>query len=338
MDDVKIVDRELYSIFYYIPTLNLLPTNYEKEKEKIFKDKTYNPKFKYSKLRVANKIKDRLRNLKINLRDWNKIFFDRKKELIDYIKLLENIGTPAFVSLSDNLWKRPSIELVSKAHKLLNLSPDKSSMKYNYISAVKKISEYLKEKGYRWQIRERELVADAMTNYRRRTLYLNKNKKHEEACLKRLIVHEVDTHIARAENGGAKIYKLFFVGFPSYLRTEEGLAVYNEERMGVSTNNTWRHYAGRVIAIDLACKNSFSTVYNELLEFFPKETAWNLTVRAKRGLADTSRPGAYTKDSVYLDGYYTVKDFIRRGGSIKDLYLGKIGIEHVKAAKEMLMH
>ncbi len=70
-------------------------------------------------------------------------------------------------------------------------------------------------------------------------------------------------------------------------------------------------------------------MYTALCDYFDQEDAFTLTLRVKRGLGDTSKPGAFTKDYLYLDGYYHVKEYVRKGGSLHALYTGKIGIEHV---------
>lgn len=336
MDDVNKVDRELYLVSRYVPNLDLVPSNYDKEREKVLEDKTYNPKFRYDKMFFPEKLRTNLRNMRINLRKYNKLYLDKRRELINKIRLRDAIGTSMFFPISKEIWGVPSKELVNKAYRILELPSAKNSVKYSQISTVKKFLENLLMQGYNWQIREKDLVVGAVVSSSRKTLYINKNRRFDEVSVKRLIAHEISTHIARVENGKTKRRRLFLMGFPGYLKTEEGLAVYNEEKAKLLTNRVLKHYAGRVIAIDLACKNSFSTVYTELLEFFSKKTAWTLTMRAKRGLSDTARPGAYTKDLVYLDGYYKVKDFVNRGGDIKDLYLGRIGTEHVSIAKEML--
>ena len=148
-------------------------------------------------------------------------------------------------------------------------------------------------------------------------------------------MHEIGTHIKRAENAKEQKLKLFKIGFPYYLATEEGLAAYNEEIAGVHNNNILRQYAGRVIAVDLALKNAFNVVYTTLQQYFTDFEAFTITLRVKRGLKNTQQPGSYTKDHVYLKGLYAVKDFVRKGGNIKDLYIGKIGIEHVPLIKHM---
>ena len=68
---------------------------------------------------------------------------------------------------------------------------------------------------------------------------------------------------------------------------------------------------------------------------FDEEKSWRITLRAKRGLSDTSEPGGLTKDYLYLDGYYKVKKYIETGHDIKKLYVGKIAIEHVSLVDKM---
>jgi len=160
-------------------------------------------------------------------------------------------------------------------------------------------------------------------------LYIKKDAKFSPLIIKRLIAHEVGTHMVRAENGCQQPYTIFKRGFPGYMGTEEGLAVVNEELCGVLNNQTLKVYAGRVIAVYMALTCGFREIYNHLSKNFNKETAWKITLRAKRGLADTSKPGGLTKDYLYLDGYYKVKKYIENGNDINKLYIGKIGIEHI---------
>ncbi len=51
-----------------------------------------------------------------------------------------------------------------------------------------------------------------------------------------------------------------------------------------------------------------------------------MTVRVKRGLKDTSAPGGFIKDHVYLEGKRALEGFIAKGGNITPLYAGKIGL------------
>ena len=97
MTDAKKVDRDLYLISRHIPVLDFYPINYVKEKEKVFEDKTYNPKFRYNRVFIPDKVKSTLVNMKINLRKWNRLFLDKRKKLVNHIRLRETMGTPAFL-------------------------------------------------------------------------------------------------------------------------------------------------------------------------------------------------------------------------------------------------
>ena len=310
------------------------PINADIEKAKLMKDRLYDPILRYRKpLNNFDLIKKELQDMKTEPTIIGHLLKQKKKELINLVDLIKSVGTREFTHRAILQYGKPDVDLVRKARVLLNLETETHSVHYDSVSTIKKFLDVLLRHGFNWQVKKADIVVGASFNVTRKTIYINKNKLFSENDIKRLIVHEIGTHITRAENGKNQHYKLFYVGFPNYLITEEGLAVYNEEKAGLLTNNILKTYAGRVIAVDLALKNSFSTTYNSLLEFFSKEEAWILTLRAKRGLIDTSKAGACPKDYLYLAGLYKVKEFVRKGGSIKDLYIGKIGTEHVPLLK-----
>ena len=60
--------------------------------------------------------------------------------------------------------------------------------------------------------------------------------------------------------------------------------------------------------------------------------SWNLCSRIKRGLKDTSKQGAFTKDSIYYPGSLKVKEFLKLN-PLKDLYYGKIPVNLVNEVK-----
>jgi len=89
-----------------------------------------------------------------------------------------------------------------------------------------------------------------------------------------------------------------------------------------------KSYAARVLAVETALNKSFRETYKFLEGLFDKEKAWDLAVRVKRGIKDTSKPGAFTKDIIYLKGFYEVNDFIKNQSGLHLLHYGKIGIQH----------
>jgi uncharacterized protein (TIGR02421 family) len=338
LEDYHKIDNELFYFFKKIFAYPR-PINTHLENKKLMKDRSYNPQLRYEKYQPnLAQIKEKLEQIKIKKVGFGEILSKKRDELMDHCNLLMSIGTKSFTDYSINLYGKPSKELIKKSYKLMEMDTTQNGdvTKFNTVSSIKKILDSLLGYGFKWQVKALDMVVGARFNLSKRVLYINKNRKFSDDDLKRLIVHEIGTHIARAENGKKQKYAIFSYGLPNYLETEEGLAVYNEKINNLLTNTNLKHYAGRVIAVDLALENSFSVTYNELLQYFNKEFAWNLALRAKRGLIDTSKKGGFTKDYVYLKGYYMIKDFVEKGGNVKDLYVGKIGIEHLPIIKELL--
>ncbi len=331
--DEKRFDSNLYLLHKRIKFSLPQPLNLAQEQAKVFRDEHYEPHFFYQRLLLPlRSVKEELAEMTTNRSGFGNLLMRRRNELIKRAELLEAVGMLPFARRSQELYGKPDRSLVLRARKILELPPEDNSGECSSLTTVKKFLDSLLLYGLQWKVREKEMIAGATFNAETKTLLINKHRKFSDDDLKRLIVHEIGTHIMRAERAKLQKHRLFLIGFPSYLRTEEGLAVYNEERAGLLDNRTLRKYAGRVVAVDLALRSSFSVAYQYLRDFFSREDAWTLALRAKRGMGDTSKPGAFTKDYLYLDGYYKVKEFAKRNDVAK-LYVGKIGVEHVPLLK-----
>lgn len=130
--------------------------------------------------------------------------------------------------------------------------------------------------------------------------------------LKRLLVHEIGTHVFRSVNGDLQPLKLLRFGLYSYMLTEEGLANYHEAYYGVQSAADQRRYALRVIAAHLSLNQSFYEVFRELAQHTNLDEAFDIVARAKRGFTDTSLPGCHVKDKVYFDGFRQVSAHLER--------------------------
>ena len=95
-------------------------------------------------------------------------------------------------------------------------------------------------------------------NIRTKNIFINQDYVFTKESLKRLIAHEIESHIYRYENGVRQPYLIFAKGLSKEtLKTEEGLAVYVEEKKKINTDLQLKNYAGRVVAINLALKKNF---------------------------------------------------------------------------------
>jgi len=258
----------------------------------------------------------------------------KQQELIRKIRLLERLGTPGFATTSAQLYPLPDKKLLEQAHALLRLPPSGKAKRITRVEGIKLIRKVFDHLGLKYAIRSSPILTSARMQAGNRLLELKKRERFSEDYLKRLVVHEIGTHALRGENGALQPLRMFKNGFPGYLDAEEGLAVYNEYRAGLLTNSILRNYAGRIVAIDTASKAGFKETYKELRKHFTQKTAWKLAVRAKRGLKDTSKPGAYTKDTVYLRGFTTILGFAKNHDP-NELYQGKIAPKDLTAIRNI---
>ena len=327
-------DNKLFDVWQQFD-FDMDPINAESEKGKFLKNKDYNPEFDYQKEGKLNQFKKDLLNIHPDDSLIGKLIKERRDIMLKKIEMLLTRKAENLTANSIELFGKPDKKLVSFALEEIKL-PDDLEIKNLSDNDVRKIiSRALSEnKLSNWNVQIKEdMSATAKVNTAERIVYIKRGEKFSTAGVERLIVHELQSHAFRMENSIRQKYKIFQVGFPNYLETEEGLAAFNEEMVGYLLHNRIRRiYAGRVIAVNLALEKSFSEVFAELSNHFPEEDAWTLTVRAKRGLIDTSEQGGFTKDYLYLNGKLKIKAFLKKNKDegLLSIYAGRISINHVK--------
>jgi hypothetical protein len=179
-----------------------------------------------------------------------------------------------------------------------------------------------------WSIEfDRIMAARVLVDSAKRLLRLHPDAHFHPRDLRRLVVHEIDVHAMRGVNGTRQALRCFETGLPGSLLTEEGLAIVAEEVAGVSTPGVLTRQREVLRAVDLARNTGIEDVYKALSRSVGAATAWGIAVRIKRGLADPYEPGVYAKDTVYLRGRIRVRAWLAAGGDIRDLYVGKVGID-----------
>ena len=343
-------DKNLWAIDKKIDIYKYLnPINSEEEKDKFLKEyelgNYYNPQFKYEKF---DSNIDLLYNELLILRNQ---FRECKNSLFSpyYIKIINNLllridlfkdrTQPDFGKKLSNLYGRPSNLLIKEAESNL--------VKYNVVEEnvenltpedVLKIFETeMKKFGLNWDIEILESASAKLSvNASLNKIKINASEKFSQNKMKSYIFHEIRTHVFRAENGKLQPFLIFKNGFPNYTNTEEGLALYVEDKNGLITPKDIKRYSARVVAANLSINSSFFDVFSKLAKYFPLSEAFSIVQRVKRGLTDTSIPGGYTKDFVYLDGFKKVSSFLNNGNSIENLFIGKIGLDDVNLIQELI--
>jgi len=323
---------------------DVTPINSNEEKHTFFKSlkegKKYEPQFVYEKRDLSG-----LEKLK-NVFEFTPIdhaikdsYFHHYKEQCQWIRTFAMRKDPSFHLMLTNLYPAPSNETVNEALNILKSEKVIYSNDENEkisIMEVKNIleAELLKLAFTNWKVIIKPITAKMMVSSLKNELIINENASFSRLEIERLKIHEIHTHIQRFENGKLQEYKIFQYGFSNYLETEEGLALYNEEVNGVLSQDDMRKYALRVIACQWAVSKGFYELFDLLNNYVSIDDSWNLTLRVKRGLEDTSQVGGFLKDSLYLSGYMKVKNL--KQSDIDNLWIGKIGIKELEIINHFL--
>lgn len=340
--DLEKIDQELYEIDSKIKLLNhLRPLNLKEEHTKFLVDPKYNPQFEYKKLSFdPNNLYNRLKRIEFPDTPIGILWQKKADEIQRKIELMESRTTSNFTSKSIHLYGAPDEELLRIALEEIKHMPNSfpDAGKILPIKEVKKIFEQAIEdyglKGWSVKIKD-EMVSDAIAG-KSNTILIRSDARFTGDRLKGTVAHELETHAFTAMNGALQPYKIFQRGLADYLITEEGLAVYNQDQ--TESSETIKKYwpASSVIGIYTAMHGSFVDVYEEIMKHdFGADRAWQVALKAKRGLSDTSKPGAFTKDFVYFKGYRMILDYVKKGGGLKDLYYGKTNLNDLDIVKKV---
>lgn len=153
--------------------------------------------------------------------------------------------------------------------------------------------------------------------------------------------HEVQTHYLRRYNQSLQSWNLQTVKHQprAFRTTEEGLANLHSyiDRPDHILRKTYLNY----FAAYSANKLSFRELYDQLLELGVKETlAWNLTLKQKRGLKDTSKPGSgFPKNHVYFEGTVKVWDWLNnKNNDPHQLYWGRISLQDLPEVRKLSLN
>ncbi|NIM60603.1 MAG: DUF1704 domain-containing protein, partial [Acidobacteria bacterium] len=111
---------------------------------------------------------------------------------------------------------------------------------------------------------------------------------------------------------------------------QEGLAVIAEYLVGGMSGARLRVLAARVAGADLMIDGGGRIDCFRLLcrYGFPQRIAFNIMVRLYRG-------GGLTKDAIYLRGLLAMMRYIRKGGELEPLFVGKIAEDHIPLIREL---
>jgi len=321
--------RELFSIAkkgarirssLNLDTTALTPVNFQEEKVKFFKSRIYNPKYKY------NPPPDKRFDLEIDELEQRvekiNLPYDLLYHLIEYLNHLRflyharhSIGRdtfPVYAKLAYD-WE------ITDPDELLKSLPEfkfKNEERGKLMKAPQIAEELQKVMAEKYKIPD---FSVKVNNFSRNMIFVDFDVirigheiKRFKNNVKRLVVHEVESHVIQNYNirKSENLLRILSKLSDSNLYSE-GLGVYNEVMTGTLTKKSFQNYYYRLKSV----KNyhlSFRKIYEMLLnDGLSEKHAFNIAYRVKRGMYDTSKPGGYPKDSAYLLGYKAVLEFLK---------------------------
>jgi hypothetical protein len=280
----------------------ITPINLLEEKKKFFADETYNPQFKYEEK------------------------FDKE--------ILYKHGYP------QNKYLDLAQTILEKVHYQYS-EADLDKLRGNSVNqskVTKKTIDFLKIH----QLENRFKIVWSNSFISRATITSDTIKlklpvDFRQQDLLSMLYHEIGTHALRRINYEQQPWykKKKKHEFKNYLKTEEGLAGLHSL---LPLDFQYAFYpALNYVSVAYAQEHSFSETWNFFKKYIDNpERRWERTLRRKRGLEDTSKPGGFTKDLVYLEGMIEVWNYLKKNNfDLTKLYFGKMSWEDVDTATKM---
>lgn len=344
-DNLRAIDRSLAQLDESLMLLKLLkPVNLVEEKERARVDRRYDPVLQYAPLEVdLDAAEERLMTLTPDDSPIGILLGKKKRELLQRISLLRARGDArAFSDASRALFGAPSSVLLRTAQTFLQSQeacdvPAADADMQSAAQTAARFSHVLEQYGlHEWRVEISErLVADCTVGGGR--IYVRADARFSPAHVDALIAHEIETHVLTAENGSHQPYELLRRGTANYLDTQEGLAIVNQNRM-LSPHHEKRLGAARtLLGLAFALEHSFSETLaylEEALGYHP-DKALSKAFDFKRGLSRTADEGAFTKGIVYFRGQRAIEAYLKEGGDLRRLYVGKIALEDLPVLEQV---
>lgn len=267
------------------------------------------------------------------------LFREKRLELDRQLTMLWDRGRPAFLYGSMQLFGGVSRDLANLANDILRKLPP-HSRDDTAKNAVNAVAFADRAKGeiefYRQtypELSSRVEIRDDITGLMvsQGNLLIGKQTKVPQTRVNALIAHEVGTHVVTYFNGRAQPFRQLYCGLAGYEELQEGLAVLAEFFVGGLSRPRLRLLAARVVATHCLIDGAtFVETFRELNRVygFEQRTAFAITVRIYRS-------GGLTKDAVYLRGLLEVLDYLKEGGELESLFVGKISAEHISIIREL---
>ncbi len=334
------IDRSLTEISGRLPMLLLLtPTNVPEARENYLARGIYEPQFTYAPLPDLEAIECELEAINPeNATDPVLIHMIRglHRELDRRIDLLKVRDSDQFLAAAVEEYGHVDRPLLDLAKSILDSFPRRR--RHQERVAAPAVASVMMREIEQYRIRFPELAArvhisDTATGVlvENGQVFIGTDTTIDADRLDQLVQHEVGVHVLTYANGSVQPLRMLSLGLAGYEETQEALGVLAEHLTGGLKPRRLRILALRVIAAQSVSDHATFRETFELLraEGTDRQLAFTTAMRAHRS-------GGMTKDALYLGGLTRLFAFLREGGDLETLLVGKMSMEYQPLVKDLL--
>jgi uncharacterized protein (TIGR02421 family) len=265
------------------------------------------------------------------------LFDDKRRELDTLLTMLRERNTPDFRYGSQRLYGTVGDDLLQQATELLATVRVPRGRTAEFVDATGFREAAAAEFDY---YREQYPAFDRTIQIRRDlvglmvssgNLLIGEDLRLDPARVRPLVHHEVGTHVLTYVNGSAQPLDLLSLGLAGYDEMQEGLAVLSEYLVGGLNQLRMRLLAVRVLAAhSVEQGGEFVDTFRLLTKGhgYSATGAWDIARRVHAG-------GGFTRDFIYLRGLVKLIEYLRQGGELEPLYIGKLAQKHIPILAEL---
>ncbi len=331
VDEIDLaIDRRLSEICGLLPMLQLLtPTNVPEQRRAFLEGENDEPRFTYRDLPDLDTLAEELTTINPEeATDPVLIHMIRgmHRELERRLELLATRNTDQFLLASIEKYGHVEKPLLELAHRVLEEIPPGPPAD-TYVSAHELAGRATVELDhYRREYPElstvvhvSETVAGVMVE--NGDLFIGIDTSIAGDRVEQLLHHEIGIHVVTYVNGSAQPVRMLSLGLSGYEETQEALGVLAEHLGGGLRPKRLRAFALRVVA---AHSVSERATFRETFELMTRHGAGRN--RAFTTAMRVHRSGGMTKDALYLAGLNRLLTYLKEGGRLDSLLVGKISL------------
>jgi uncharacterized protein (TIGR02421 family) len=334
------LDRRLSEISGMLPMLQLLtPINVTEQRKAFFDGKAAEPEFRYRDLPDLDSLGEELSE--INPEEATDpvlvhLIRGMHRELERRIELLAARNTDQFLLGAIEKWGHVEQALLDLAEEVLEvIPPGPPADEYVHAHELAGMAN-VELAHYRLQYPElttlvhvSDLVAVVMVE--NGDLFIGTDAYISSDRVEQLLHHEIGVHVLTYVNGSIQPIRMLSLGLEGYEETQEALGVLAEYLGGGLRPKRLRAFALRVMAAMSASQRaSFVETYELITSLGAgRNRAFTTTMRAHRS-------GGMTKDALYLGGITRLLAFVKAGGDLESLLVGKVSLADAPFVTELL--